>query len=61
MPMGTNSLSKPAEHGQFETILEPMIKMKYVTVETLGRNSIVSITTQGKKHTCIFGNPHSLI
>jgi len=61
MPFGTNSLSKPAEHGQLKTILEPMIKMEYVTVETLGRNSIVSITAQGNNTLSIFGNPHSLI
>lgn len=60
-PVGTNSISKPAEHGQLKTILEPMIKMEYVTVETLGRNSIVSITVQGKNTLSIFGNPHSLL
>jgi hypothetical protein len=60
-PVGVNSLSKPAEHGQLKTILEPMMKMEYVTVETLGRNSIVSITVQGKNTLSIFGNPHSLI
>jgi hypothetical protein len=60
-PVGVLSLSKPAEHGQLKTILEPMINMEYVTVETLGRNSIVSITLQGKNTLSIFGNPHSLI
>ena len=60
-PVGVSSLSKPAEHGQLKTILEPMINMEYVTVETLGRNSIVSISVQGKNTLRIFGNPHSLI
>jgi len=60
-PVGVSSLSKPAEHGQLKTILEPMINMEYVTVETLGRNSIVSISIQGKNTLRIFGNPHSLI
>ena len=60
-PVGVSSLSKSAEHGQLKTILEPMISMEYVTVETLGRNSIVSITIQGKNTLSIFGNPHSLI
>ncbi len=60
-PVGALSLSKPAEHGQLKTILEPMINMEYVTVETLGRNSIVSISIQGKNTLRIFGNPHSLI
>ena len=44
-----------------ERITEPMIKMEYVTVETLGRNSIVTITAQGNNILSIFGNPHSLI
>ncbi|MDH3656697.1 MAG: hypothetical protein OEM77_00965 [Nitrosopumilus sp.] len=44
-----------------EQITEPMIKMGYVTVETLGRNSIVSITAQRNNTLSIFGNPHSLI
>ena len=56
-PVGRQSLSKPAEHGQLKTILDPMIKMEYVDVETVGRNSIVSITTQGKNTLEIFGNP----
>lgn len=57
-PVGTQNLSKPAEHGQLTTILEPMIKMEYVTVETVGRNSVVSITPQGKNALNIFGMPH---
>ena len=61
MQNDTNSLSKPVEYSQLETILEPMIKMEYVIVETLGWNSIVSITTQGKNTLSIFDNPHSLI
>ena len=54
-PIGTHSLSKPAEHGQLKTILEPMIKMEDVTVENVGRNSIVRITTQGENTLSIFG------
>lgn len=56
-PVGKQSLSKPAEHGQLKTILDPMIKMEYVDVETVGRNSIVSITLQGENTLKIFGNP----
>ena len=56
-PVGKQSLSKPAEHGQLKTILDPMIKMEYVDVETVGRNSIVSITIQGENTLKIFGNP----
>jgi len=55
--VGNQSLSKPAEHGQLKTILDPMIKMEYVAVETVGRNSIVSITLQGENTLKIFGNP----
>ena len=51
------SLSKPAEHGQLKTILDPMIKMEYVNVDTVGRNSIVSITPQGENTLTIFGDP----
>ena len=52
---GKQNLSKPAEHGQLKTILDPMIKMEYVSVETVGRNSIVTITHQGKNTLKIFG------
>ena len=52
---GMKNLSKPAEHGQLKTILDPMIKMEYVSVETIGRNSIVVITHQGKNTLKIFG------
>ncbi len=52
---GVRNLSKPAEHGQLKTILDPMIKMEYVSVETIGRNSIVTITHQGKNTLKIFG------
>ena len=54
-PVGKQNLSKPAEHGQLKTILEPMIKLEYVNVETIGRNSIVTITPQGKNTLKIFG------
>jgi hypothetical protein len=54
-PMGPQALSKPAEHGQLKTILDPMIKLEYVEVETIGRNSIVSITEQGSNTLKIFG------
>ena len=54
---GQQDLSKPAEHGQLKTILDPMIKMEYVNVETIGRNSIVSITPQGENTLTIFGDP----
>ena len=53
--MGTQALSKPAEHGQLRTILEPLIKMGYVDVENIGRNSFVSITKQGENTLEIFG------
>ena len=56
-PVGKQSLSKPAEHGQLKTILDPMIKMGYVYVETVGRNSIVTITPQGQNALKIFGKP----
>ena len=56
-PVGKQSLSKPAEHGQLKTILDPMIKMEYVNVETIGRNSIVTITPQGQNTLKIFGQP----
>ena len=56
-PVGSQELSKPAEHGQLKTILEPMVKLEYVDVETIGRNSFVSITEQGKNTLKIFGNP----
>ena len=56
-PMWSQNLSKPAEHGQLKTILDPMIKLEYVNVETIGRNSFVSITEQGKNTLNIFGNP----
>ena len=52
---GMKNLSKPAEHGQLKTILDPMIKMEYVLVEIIGRNSIVTITQQGKNTLKIFG------
>ena len=55
--VGKQSLSKPAEHGQLKTMLDPMIKMEYVDVKTVGRNSIVSITIQGENTLKIFGNP----
>ena len=55
--VGEKSLSKPAEHGQLKTMLDPMIKMEYVDVNTVGRNSIVSITIQGENTLKIFGNP----
>ena len=55
--MGVHTLSKPAEHGQLKTILEPMIKMEYVNVENVGRNSFVSITKQGENTLEIFGMP----
>ena len=55
IPIGTETLSKPAEHGQLRTMLEPMIKMGYVEVENVGRNSFVSITKQGKNTLEIFG------
>ena len=55
---GKQNLSKPAEHGQLKTILDPMIKMEYVSVETTGRNSIAkTITPQGKNTLKIFGIP----
>ena len=54
-PAEGHTLSKPAEHGQLRTILEPMIQSDYVTVESIGRNSIVSITEQGKNTLSIFG------
>lgn len=54
-PAGTQDLSKPAEHGQLKTLLDPMIKMGYVTVESVGRNSIVTITPQGENTLKIFG------
>ncbi len=57
-PVGKQSLSKPAEHGQLKTILDPMIKMEYVDVETIGRNSIVTITSQGENTLKIFGKPN---
>ena len=56
-PAGKQTLSKPAEHGQLKTILDPMINMEYVDVKTVGRNSIVSITIQGENTLKIFGNP----
>lgn len=56
-PMGSKALSKPAEHGQLKTILDPMIKLEYVVVESVGRNSYVSITEHGKNTLVIFGNP----
>ncbi len=56
-PMGGASLSKPAEHGQLRTILEPMMKMGYVDVENIGRNSFVSVTKQGENTLEIFGVP----
>lgn len=55
---GSQNLSKPAEHGQLKTILDPMIKLEYVIVETVGRNSLVSITHQGKNTLTIFGKPN---
>jgi len=55
--MDAKTLSKPAEHGQLKTILEPMIKMEYVNVENVGRNSFVSITIQGENTLNIFGVP----
>ena len=55
-PAGTQSMSKPAEHGQLKTILDPMAKLDYITVQTVGRNSIVSITSQGENTLTIFGN-----
>ena len=55
-PIGVSSLSKPAEHGQLKTILEPMIKLDYVSVEMVGRNSMVTITSQGKNTLDIFEN-----
>ena len=54
---GTHTLSKPAEHGQLKTILEPMMKMGYVNVENIGRNSFVSMTKQGENTLEIFGIP----
>ena len=56
-PAGTQTMSKPAEHGQLKTILDPMAKLDYITVQTVGRNSIVSITPQGKNTLTIFGKP----
>ena len=56
-PAGTQSMSKPAEHGQLKTILDPMAKLDYITVQTVGRNNIVSITPQGENTLTIFGNP----
>ena len=56
-PAGTQSMSKPAEHGQLKTILDPMAKLDYITVQTVGRNSIVSITPQGENTLTIFGKP----
>ena len=56
-PIGTTSLSKPAEHGQLRTIVDPMMKMNYVDVENIGRNSFVSITKQGENTLEIFGEP----
>ena len=56
-PAGTQTMSKPAEHGQLKTILDPMSKLDYITVQTVGRNSIVSITPQGENTLTIFGNP----
>ena len=56
-PAGTQSMSKPAEHGQLKTIIDPMAKLDYITVQTVGRNSIVSITPQGENTLTIFGNP----
>ncbi len=47
-------LSKQAEHGQLKTILEPMIDEEYISVESVGRNSLVSITEQGKNTLKIF-------
>ena len=49
-------MSKPAEYGQLKTILDPMIKMEYVDVEIVGRNNIVSITSQGENTLKIFGD-----
>ena len=54
-PVGEKDLSKPAEHGQLKTILDPMIKMEYIQVETVGRNNIVMITSQGENTLRIFG------
>lgn len=54
---GSQELSKPAEHGQLKTMLDPMLKLEYVNVETIGRNSVVSITPQGKNTLTIFGLP----
>ena len=49
-------LSKQAEHGQLKTILEPMLDEEYIYVETVGRNSVVNITQQGKNTLKIFKN-----
>ena len=49
-----SSLSKPAEHGQLKTILDPMLNSEYITIDSIGRNSIVCITEQGKNTLIIF-------
>ena len=56
-PVGRQDLSKSAEHGQLKTMLDPMLKLEYVSVEAIGRNSVVSLTPQGENTLMIFGLP----
>jgi hypothetical protein len=47
-------LSKPAEHGQLRTILDVLIKSKFINIESIGRQSFVKITSKGETAISIF-------
>ena len=48
------TLSKPAEHGQLKTILQPLFNAKQIETETRGRQSFVKITQKGKTALSVF-------
>lgn len=54
-PVAKKDLTIHAEHSQLNAMLRPLLNENYLTVDSRGRSSVVSLSSQGENALKIFG------